>query len=78
MSEASSFISLNGTWILSVLGVMTAFCGATMAYCLKSRCVSIKLCWNCIDCERNPNDIPASSQIPVTDAPASPAFTRTI
>jgi hypothetical protein len=45
------FIERNGTWILSMIGVLGACMGGLCVYMIKSRCTKIKLCG--MECERD-------------------------
>tara|TARA_X000000368_G_scaffold40997_1_gene29657 strand:+ start:4047 stop:4493 length:447 start_codon:yes stop_codon:yes gene_type:complete len=38
------FIERNGTWVLSVMAVLSSCCGAALVYMLKSRCTTLKCC----------------------------------
>ena len=38
------FVERNGTWILSVMAVLSSCCGAVLVYMLKSRCKTMKCC----------------------------------
>jgi len=38
------FVERNGTWVLSVLAVLSSCCGAVLVYMLKSRCKTMKCC----------------------------------
>jgi hypothetical protein len=46
------FIERNGTWLLSMVGVVSACMGTIFAYFLRSRCRTIR-CWGVV-CEREP------------------------
>lgn len=52
------FIERNGTWLLTMIGVVGGGLGAVLTYFLKSRCTSIDVC--CVKCRRDP--------LPVTGA----------
>lgn len=45
------FIERNGTWLLTVIGMMTGCFATLLTYFLKSRCSSIK-CWG-VECVRD-------------------------
>ena len=53
----TDFISRNGTWVLSMFGVLSACLSALLVYFLKSRCRSIKCCG--FECEREVLDLNA-------------------
>ena len=38
------FVERNGTWMLSVMAVLSSCCGAVLVYMLKSRCRTMKCC----------------------------------
>ena len=57
------FIERNGTWVLSMLGVVSTFFGGLFAYLLKSRCTSIKCC--CMECQRNVAPLEAPTPQPI-------------
>ena len=38
------FVERNGTWMLSVMAVLSSCCGAVLVYMLKSRCKTMKCC----------------------------------
>ena len=53
MTESSyepDFIERNGTWVLSVLTLVSSCFAGLLVYALKSRCTRIKLC-GC-ECDR--------------------------
>lgn len=45
------FIEKNGTWLLTVIGVLVACVGTTLTFFLKSRCKKIKCCG--LACDRD-------------------------
>lgn len=45
------FIERNGTWLLSLVGIVVTCFSGLLAYFLKSRCQTIK-CWGC-ECQRD-------------------------
>ena len=45
---------LNGTFIITMTGIIGGGCGACLAFLLKSRCSRIKLCCGGVDCVREP------------------------
>ena len=45
------FIERNGTWLLTVVGMLCACTGGVLTYFLKSRCYLIKVC--CVECKRD-------------------------
>ena len=46
----SSTLPISESFILTAFGVVTGFVGATLTYCLKSRCSEIRCC--CVYCKR--------------------------
>ena len=46
--------------ILALVGTATACLAGILKFVLKSRCRSIKLCWNCIECIREPIHLTAT------------------
>ena len=57
MSEPD-FIQRNGTWILSVCGMLSSCFAGTLVYVLKSRCTRIRCCG--AECERSVVELDAS------------------
>ena len=51
----ADFIQRNGTWLLSMLGIVSACISGLLMYFLKSRCSRIKCCGN--ECERDVLDL---------------------
>ena len=51
MSEASG--SFNSTFVLSMGTLVVTATGVCLAYALKSKCSSVKLCGGCIDIVRD-------------------------
>jgi len=51
--ERESWLEKNQTFIMTLIGSMSALVGLILSYCLKSRCHTIK-CGNCIECDRTP------------------------
>ena len=49
------FIERNGTWVLSMVGVLSACLSGVFAYFLRSRCTTVKFCG--IHCERRPIEL---------------------
>ena len=49
-------LPVSESFILTTFGIITGFIGATLTFCLKSRCSEIKCC--CVYCKRDV--IPAS------------------
>jgi len=49
-SYEPDFIERNGTWVLSVLGIVSACVGGVMTYMIRSRCTKIKCCG--FECDR--------------------------
>lgn len=59
MSEPD-WVQRNGTWVLSMVGVLGACASGLLVYMIKSRCTRIRCCG--IECERDvlPNvELPA-------------------
>ena len=56
--DAPDFIERNGTWVLSMVGVLSACLGTIFAYFLQSRCKTIR-CWG-VECERQPVELTAA------------------
>ena len=52
------FIERNGTWILSMVGVVGACMSGIFVYMLKSRCTKIKCCG--VECDRDVIDLTAA------------------
>jgi hypothetical protein len=52
------FVQRNGTWLLSVMGVMATCTAGLFSFLLKSRCSKIKCCG--LECDRQPIDITAA------------------
>jgi hypothetical protein len=48
------FLERNGTFLLTLFGMVGGCAGSMMVYFLKSRCSEIKLCWGCVNCVRQP------------------------
>ena len=48
----TNFIQVNGTWVLTFTGLISACVGTTFVYFLKSRCTKVSI--GCINCERDP------------------------
>ena len=70
----SETLPVSESFILTLCGILTGFIGATLTFCLKSRCSEIKCCG--IYCKRevipasNLNDV--SIQIPQSSVRVSP------
>ena len=43
----------NGTFWLTITGVITAFISGALVYCIKSKCSKCSLCFGLINIERN-------------------------
>jgi hypothetical protein len=56
--DAPDFIERNGTWVLSMVGVLSACLGTIFAYFLRSRCKTIRCCG--VVCERQPVELTAA------------------
>ena len=52
MSELQLPGFLNGSFLLSAMGITFGFISGIFVYCLKSRCSSVECC--CIKCIRTP------------------------
>ena len=50
-SYEPDFIERNGTWLLTVLGLVSSCFAGILVYALKSRCTHIKLCG--AECDRD-------------------------
>lgn len=64
MSERNDFhlfIRENGAWLLTFFGLLGGCFSGMTIYFLKSRCRHIKLCYGCVDCDREP--LPASQVV---------------
>jgi len=48
------FLERNGTFLLTLFGMVGGCAGSMMVYFLKSRCSEIKCCWGGISCIRQP------------------------
>ena len=48
----TKFIEINGTWVLTFTGILSACVSGTLMYFLKSRCTRINC--GCVSCERDP------------------------
>lgn len=48
----TKFIEINGTWVITFTGILSACVSGTLVYFLKSRCTRIKCA--CVSCEREP------------------------
>lgn len=46
------FIEVNGTWVITFTGILSACVSGTLMYFLKSRCTRIQC--GCVSCERDP------------------------
>ena len=61
------FIEVNGTWVITFTGILSACVSGTLVYLLKSRCTRIQC--GCLSCERQPlsedhlNDVNLSSNV---------------
>ena len=62
MSEyAPDFVERNGTWMLSVLGILSSCCAGMTAYFLRSRCTKITCCG--ASCEREVLAVTVSDKV---------------
>ena len=61
----ASFLEKNGTFVLTLFGIVSTGIGIVLTYFLKSRCVEIK-CWG-IFCKRQPLELDVSD-IEITSA----------
>ena len=48
------FLERNGTFLLTLFGMVGGCAGSILVYFLKSRCSEIKLCWGAVSCIRTP------------------------
>jgi hypothetical protein len=48
------FLERNGTFLLTLFGMVGGCAGSILVYFLKSRCSEIKLCWGAVSCIRQP------------------------
>jgi hypothetical protein len=48
----TNFIEVNGTWVITFTGILSACVSGTLVYFLRSRCTQIK-CF-CFECKRIP------------------------
>jgi len=46
------FIEVNGTWVITFTGILSACISGTLVYFLRSRCTRIQC--GCVSCERQP------------------------
>ena len=60
------FISKNGAWVLTVIGIASACVGGVLTYFLRSRCHKLK--FGCIECDRSVVDLKPSETTIVTHA----------
>lgn len=44
------FVSKNGAWLLTVIGIFSACVGGVLTYFLRSRCKTVR--FGCIECQR--------------------------
>jgi hypothetical protein len=62
----TDFIERNGTWVLSIMAVMTGCLGGVLTYLMKSRCSSIR-CLG-MECQRKVVEIEGGVRIDATSA----------
>ena len=65
-----SFNWVNGTFILTLVGILGAGGAYCLTYFLKSRCTSIKCC--CVECARDPIDEDHLNEIQIVAPPGVP------
>jgi hypothetical protein len=80
--DQPDFIQRNGTWLLSLVGLISACFGTLLSYMLRSRCRTIKFCG--FECDRDVLDLSTSNlQVPVQSVsvsanPTSPSQLRAV
>jgi len=67
------WLERNGTFLITVLGIMGGGCSAMMVYFLKSRYSNINICWGCLSCIREPLpvdmvEVSANPRVPPQDS----------
>ena len=63
--DSPSFLEKNETFLLTMVGSVSALIGVLLSHCIKSRCSNIKL--GCLSCSRVP--LPPSQYEEPTPAP---------
>lgn len=63
------FIERNGTWLLTVIGMLTGCIGGVLTYFLKSRCKHIKV--GCMECDRQVVELEQIESVNMAAASAS-------
>lgn len=56
--DSPDFLQRNGTWLLTLAGLIIGCVGAVLTYFLKSRCTEIS--FGCVSCKRQPLELQAS------------------
>ena len=59
------FVSKNGAWLLTVIGLFSACVGGVFTYFLRSRCRKLK--FGCLECDRDVLDLKSSDAIITTE-----------
>ena len=70
----STTLPISESFILTAFGIITGFVGATLTFCLKSRCSEIRCC--CVYCKRDV--IPASEINAIEDIIIEPQTVRPV
>lgn len=70
----SNTLPISESFILTAFGIVTGFIGATLTFCLKSRCSEIRCC--CVYCKRDV--IPASEINAIEDIVIEPQTVRPV
>ncbi len=70
----SSTLPISESFILTAFGIVTGFIGATLTFCLKSRCSEIRCC--CVYCKRDV--IPAAEINNIEDIVIEPQTVRPV
>ncbi len=65
---------VSESFLLTAFGIITGFIGATLTFCLKSRCSEIKCC--CVYCKRDV--VPASEINNIRDVIIEPMPIRSV
>ncbi len=70
----STTLPISESFILTAFGIITGFVGATLTFCLKSRCSEIRCC--CVYCKRDV--IPAAEINAIEDIIIEPQTVRPV
>jgi hypothetical protein len=70
--------TFDSVFWLSISPMVLGACALCVRYAYRSKCTHVRLCWNCIDVERNVDDeIIADEKMPDDDpADSAPAVTK--